>query len=53
MAQERGIGVILGVFVGAELGAFMLALGMAANENYRADREWNRGVLERRHSTTA
>jgi len=44
------IGVIIGVIVGANLAAFMLALCMAANENDRADREWNRGDPVRGHS---
>jgi len=47
------IGVIIGVIVGANLGAFMLALCMAANEYYKADTEWSRGDLAKRHSAIA
>jgi|MudIll2142460700_1097286.scaffolds.fasta_scaffold2528091_1 hypothetical protein len=44
------IGVVIGVIVGANLGALMLALCIAAKENHRADVEWNRGALVKRHS---
>jgi len=47
------IGVVNGVIVGANPGAFVLALCTAANENDRADREWNRGDPVRGHSAIA